>query len=241
MKVNILGTGNVGTALAEALSGKADVKLISSRNTEKMDSNADFTIIAVSDNAIKEIAQKLPASSSIVCHTSGSIPISALESLPNETGVFYPLQTFTKGVKLDFSRIPFFLEASSPLTLGKLKELASLVSSKIYVSDSEKRKKLHLASVFACNFTNALAYISKECLRDTGYDFSVLEPLLSQTITKLGILNPEDAQTGPAVRGDTKVMDSHLKMLESKPLYQQIYKLLSQAISQQHKNQTNHA
>lgn len=233
MLINILGSGNVATALAEAFQDKVDLNLCSSRNPTKINPLADFTILAVSDNAIEEVAHNLPNNSTIICHTSGTVPLSVLESLPNETGVFYPLQTFTKEVKLDYSNIPFFLEASSPETLEKLKSLASLVSSNIHLSDSEKRKKLHLAAVFACNFTNALAYISKECLVGTGYDFSVLEPLLSQTITKLGFLSPEEAQTGPAIRGDSKVMEAHLKMLESKPLYQQIYRLLSQSIALQ--------
>lgn len=234
-KINILGTGNVGTALSEAFKDNANVKLISSRSPELIDTTADFTIIAVSDNAIEEVAYKLPKSSSIVCHTSGSIPLSVLQGLNNATGVFYPLQTFTKGIKLDYSLIPFFIEASESETIEQLQKLASLISHNIYISDSEKRKNLHLASVFACNFTNALAYIADQCLDSTGYDFSVLQPLLEQTVAKLCLLTPEEAQTGPAIRNDTKVIDAHLKMLDSMPLYQQIYKLLTQSICDQKK------
>lgn len=228
--IAIVGRGNVATHLFEALSNKTEVCMVNPRTLDSLPLDADIILISVSDNAISEIAKKIPQSDAIIAHTSGSIPLEALDTSHNRTGVFYPLQTFTKGVSLDYREIPFFIEGSSPEVIKKLKNLGSLISNNVNMADSEQRKKLHLASVFACNFTNALAGISKQILEEAGIDFSTLIPLMKQTVNKLENLTPEKAQTGPAVRGDSIVIDTHLKMLENQPEFQKIYSLLTQFI-----------
>ncbi|MCH5235208.1 MAG: DUF2520 domain-containing protein [Muribaculaceae bacterium] len=226
--IAIIGNGNVASHLHTALKDKTEVVLVNSRTLEGLPENPDIVLISVSDNAIEEVAQRLPKTDAIVAHTSGSTPMTILKE--DKIGVFYPLQTFTKGVELNYSEIPVFIEGSSPTVVEKLKELAQLFSNDVREADSESRRKLHLASVFACNFTNALAGISEEILKDSGIDFSVILPLMRQTLNKLGKLSPKEAQTGPAVRGDTVVMDKHLDMLESKPEFQHIYKQFSKII-----------
>ena len=228
--ISIIGNGNVATHLYNALKDKTEISIINSRSLETLPQNTDVILICVSDNAISEIVSKLPSSDAIIVHTSGSIPMDILKKYGLEYGVFYPLQTFTKGIDLEYSEIPVFIEGSSERVVEKLKEIASLFSNDIHNADSEMRRKLHLASVFACNFTNALARISQSLIEKSGIDFSVLRPLMKQTIKKLDVISPEEAQTGPAVRGDSIVIDKHLEMLSDHPdlkmLYQQMTKII---------------
>ena len=228
--IAIIGGGNVATHLYEAFKSRTQVCLVNPRTLEGLPDNPEIILISVSDNAIAELIEKLPQSNAIIAHTAGSIPIDILKRKFKNTGVFYPLQTFTKGVPLDYSEIPVFIEGSSYEVVEKLKTIASLVSNIVTEADSEKSKTLHLASVFACNFTNALAGISYDILKDSEIDFKVLLPLMQQTVSKLREKTPREAQTGPAVRKDTKVMEAHLKMLDGSPDKKEIYSLLSDYI-----------
>lgn len=229
--VAMIGSGNVAYHLSRALNGKTEVRMVNPRTLEGLPGKPDIILIAVTDTAIREVAEKLKGTEALVAHTSGSIGLEALNGISSHIGVFYPLQTFTKGIDPDYSEIPILIEGSDPETSEKLKSLAHLFTARIEDADSEKRRKLHLAAVFACNFTNALAGISRDILAESGIDFSLLLPLMKQTVKKLEILTPKEAQTGPAVRGDRQVIESHLAMLESKPEAKEIYAKISHLIS----------
>lgn len=228
----IIGSGNVATHLCTALNGKVELHQVNPRSLEGMPGYADIVVISVKDTVIEKVAKKIPGNFNIVCHTSGSVPMSVLTGCGKEHGVFYPLQTFTKGVSLDYSEIPFFIEGSSPATVTALTELAKKISDNMREADSASRKALHLASVFACNFSNCLVGIADDLLRENGMDYRVLLPLLKQTVTKLDRLSPSEAQTGPAARLDFPVINSHVEMLRNKGLdnLAEIYEDLSAEI-----------
>lgn len=233
MKIAIVGQGNVGSHLANAFEGNAVVSLINSRTLENFPENADIILLCVKDDAIVELAQKIPETCVIIAHTSGSVPLSALDTVKSKTGVFYPLQTFTKNIPIHYSEIPFFIEGSDKETEEKLAGLAKLISNNVTIADSEQRKQLHLASVFACNFTNALMGISEELLEEKGIDKSTLLPLLKQTLAKLESIPAKKAQTGPAVRRDMKIIESHLELLKDKPIFREVYEVMTKVIMNQ--------
>lgn len=235
MNIAIVGRGNVGNHLFKALEERGKVFLIDSRNPVFPVEGMDVAIICVKDDAIAETAQRIEGKSGIMAHTSGSAGIDILKPFSNHYGVFYPLQTFTKGVSLDYDKIPFFIDGSDPETKVALSQVAGNISSKIRFCDSSQLPFLHLASVFACNFTNAIYGIAHNILENTDFRFSDLIPLIEQTLSKLEKLTPGEAQTGPASRGDFNILSKHLKMLEGKPQYQEIYRLLSEIIM----NKTN--
>jgi predicted short-subunit dehydrogenase-like oxidoreductase (DUF2520 family) len=145
-------------------------------------------------------------------------------------GVIYPLQTFSKHRKVDFKQIPIFIEVKHEGDLGTLDYMAHRLTDKVYRVSSEGRKRLHLAAVFACNFTNHMYALAQELLDDYGLPFDVMLPLIDETTQKVHRLSPKQAQTGPAARGDKKVMDAHRKMLADKPQLECIYQLLSDSI-----------
>ncbi|MCH5237454.1 MAG: DUF2520 domain-containing protein [Muribaculaceae bacterium] len=230
-KIAIIGRGNVATHLSEAFKGKADVCLVNPHTLEGIQEEPDLILLCVSDDAIEALSRKLHDIDSVVAHTSGSVSLSALKDTGKHYGVFYPLQTFTKNIPLNYSEIPVFIEASSPEVKNLLYEIASLFTNSIHSAGSEERRKLHLASVFACNFTNAMANIGFNILSETGIDPKVLLPLMRQTVDKLKWQNPGQAQTGPAARGDIGTIGKHLDMLKDSPELREIYSEITRFIS----------
>lgn len=252
MNVSFIGSGNLAWHLAPALDNAGYViKEVYSRNpkhaealTERLyqaevKASLDFStspsslfIIAISDDAIEEIAQEiiLPEEAFLV-HTSGSQPLSILQfAATSNQGVFYPLQTFTKKQKIDFKDIPLFIESINTETEEALMPLAKALSSKVRKIKSEERKALHVAAVFASNFSNHMITLSKNIMEDNGLSFDLLKPLISETINKSLSLGPESSQTGPAKRGDLEILDRHMEFLQEDETLSEIYKLVSQSI-----------
>lgn len=231
MKIALVGNGNVASHLYEALKNKTEVYQVNSRTMENFPKGCDIAVLCVKDDAISEVSEKINELSPVIVHTSGSVSMDVLSPFASHYGVMYPLQTFTKGIEIPYNEIPFFIEASDKETEGKITEIASLISENINFCDSDRRKKLHLASVFACNFTNALFGISFDILKENEFSTDDIKPLIKQTVSKLDILSPKEAQTGPAKRNDIKVMQAHLDLLSNNSDLKEIYRILSSHIS----------
>jgi predicted short-subunit dehydrogenase-like oxidoreductase (DUF2520 family) len=249
MNIVLIGSGNVGTHLAKALVSKAEnVMQVYSQNLlnasllaqkinaeainelSEVDQTADLYIISVKDDAIENVAAALKNVAGLVVHTSGTTDISSIKNYTARAGVFYPLQTFSKLKEVSFDHIPLCIEASNVNELEILKKLAQTLSDQVYELDGEKRKALHLAAVFACNFPNHLYALANQVLVENGLDFNIIRPLIAETADKVMNNVPEKVQTGPAVRGDENTMNKHLGLLESQPELQNIYQTLSKSI-----------
>jgi predicted short-subunit dehydrogenase-like oxidoreductase (DUF2520 family) len=222
---------------AKALVGKlyqAEVK----NTLDFSDSSSSVFIICVSDDAIEEIVQEIVLpENAILVHTSGSQPLNVLAyAAILKIGVFYPLQTFTKQKKVDFSDIPLFIESTDDETSSILRRMAKSISKRVEVIDSSKRIALHIAAVFASNFTNHMLTISKSIMDVSGLQYEWLKPLIAETITKSLAIGPEAAQTGPAKRGDFEILDKHLALLQNDEQIAELYKLISQHIIDTHEN-----
>lgn len=233
-QITIIGTGNVATHLCVALAGKADELIsVSSRTLEDLPPDSDIYILAVKDDAIAEVvanvAARLGKITGILAHTSGSVPMDVLAPYASRIGVFYPLQTFSKDADLEYSQIPVFVEGCDSGIEAELKGLAALFTSHLYTADSDRRRILHIASVFACNYVNHLWDIADDILCEEGLSLEVLFPLIKATAAKITRMSPHDAQTGPAVRGDKSVMLKHLDMLDESD-DAKIYRLLGNSI-----------
>ncbi len=234
MKTAIIGCGNVGTQFARIFGSDP----ISSRTLEGLPSDAYLYIIAVSDSAVKEVAEKLPSLNGILVHTTGSVPMEALSNVKCKGyGVIYPFQTISKKRNLSPEQIPLLLEASDDDTLRAIKTAATQAGfSNIAMADSEKRRRVHLTGTFACNFTNAMIAISQQILSDCSIDKDIIRPLVEETIEKLQTLPANDAQTGPAVRKDQPTMAAHLDLLKTLNMDKEaeIYKTVSDYIISTH-------
>lgn len=245
IQITIIGSGNVAQHLINAFSASkiVEIKQVFSRKKETLyhliepqkivtDFNelqtADLHIIAVSDNAISEVSSALPFNNQLVVHTSGTSSIEVLDQ-KNRRGVFYPLQTFSKNKELDFSDIPFCLEAENTADYKILESIVKSVSTALYSISSEQRKALHVAAVFVNNFTNHLYQIGEEICEENQLPFEILKPLILETADKMKTLSPLEAQTGPAKRHDTVTTDAHLAFIQNEN-QKNIYKILTQSI-----------
>lgn len=250
MKICLLGAGNVATHLAKRL-GKAVVQVYAPtleharsvaaeipgcEATDKLGKiipDADLYLIAVKDDAIEPLAAALPAFPGVWAHTSGSVDLGVLERAgKQQRGVVYPMQTFSKNAEVDFSQIPVFVEGSDQTTLAELKRFAACLTEKVYEADSHRRRRLHVAAVFACNFANLMWLEADELLKADGLDIKAMLPLIEATVEKLRVLSPREAMTGPARRGDNAVIAKHLAMLHGSK--RDIYGLLSHEIEKQY-------
>lgn len=232
-RIVLIGRGRLATNLEHALLNAGhEVVSINSRTLDALPAEADVFIVAVKDAALKDVIRAATASreSQLFVHTAGSMPMDIFRGHATHYGVFYPMQTFSKERMVDFNDISLFLEASDPASMERLKTLAQTLTSHIYELDSEGRKHLHLAAVFACNFVNHCYALSAEVLKAKGLPFTVMLPLVDETARKVHELSPAEAQTGPAVRGDRNVMQMQADMLAANPAVQHIYEALSNDI-----------
>ncbi|MCZ4244449.1 Rossmann-like and DUF2520 domain-containing protein [Pedobacter punctiformis] len=249
MKVVLLGSGNVATHLALALKAKGEdivqvyspnlinagnlaekVESAAINDLSKIDQHADLYLISVKDDAIEQVAASLKQVKGLVVHTSGTTDVKLLSAHVAHSGVFYPLQTFSKNKDVDFKNIPLCIEASDEKQLGILKQLANKLSEKVYEIDGDKRKVLHLAAVFACNFTNHLYTLANQVLSGHNLEFDIIRPLIAETADKIKADLPENVQTGPAIRHDESTIKAHLDRLKDMPELHNIYETLSNSI-----------
>ena len=233
MRIVLIGRGRLAMNLEHALlSAGHEVASVNSRTLESLPLEADIFIVAVKDAALADVIRVATKGreSQLFVHTAGSMPMGMFKGLTTHYGVFYPMQTFSKERLVDFNDISVFLETNDDVSMERLKMLAATLTTHIYELDSEGRKHLHLAAVFACNFVNHCYALSAEVLAAKGLPFSVMLPLVDETAQKVHELAPKDAQTGPAVRGDQNVMQMQANMLAEKPTVKQIYEALSNDI-----------
>ncbi len=245
IKITIIGSGNLAQHLISAFSNNINIEIcqvfcrnksIISHllNAEKIVSDyndlliADLFIIAVSDDAISEVASKIPFSNQLFAHTSGSFSMNDLDS-KNRKAVFYPLQTFSKNKKVDFLEIPICLETETKSDYQILEKVAKSISKKVYKIDSNQRQSLHVSAVFVCNFVNYMYQIGNDICEENKVDFEILKPLIQETANKILLLSPSEAQTGPAKRNDNETINKHLKLLSNEN-QKDIYKLLTKSI-----------
>ena len=249
MKIVILGAGNLAWHLApflrkngheivavysrtkfSAVALAKKVKAIPIDKIEDIPSNADIYIVALQDKAVRSVLKSLKFIPNCIAHTSGSVSISVFPKQFKNTGVFYPLQTFSKTRKVNLNEVPFLLESSNLKTKKILSSLANSISTNVHFITSDKRKKIHLAAVFANNFVNHLYSIASEILKESKLPFDLLKPLIIETAGKILEDSPEKMQTGPARRNDQEIIKSHLQLLKGQKNRKAIYSLLNASI-----------
>ena len=204
-------------------------------STSEINKTADVYFVALKDSVLEEVLSLIDFQNKLVVHCSGSLPLSVLEKYSKNTGVFYPLQTFSKKRTIDFYSVPIFIESNSTHNEAILFRLAEKISNSVFILNSDKRKKVHIAAVFACNFVNHFYTIASEILKEGNISFEVLKPLILETAQKVQKMNPEKVQTGPAVRFDKNIISDHLNVLKEKSEIRELYKTLSESIFEYHK------
>ena len=255
MKIVFIGAGNLATRLSLAMQRvgmqigqvyshtEASARQLATRlgcpwtnDLSALQEDGDLYVFSLKDTVLSDVISKVKPNNGIWVHTAGSMSMSVFEGYAQRFGVLYPLQTFSKGRNVNFDVIPIFLEANTDKNADYLKNIASALSENVRFMSSEKRRSLHLAAVFACNFTNHIYTLSYKLLENESIPADVLLPLIDETVSKIHSMPPAAAQTGPAIRYDENVINKHLAMLDD-PDMQAIYRLLSQSIHKEAQNE----
>ena len=255
MKIVFIGAGNLATRLSLAMQRvgmqigqvyshtEASARQLATRlgcpwtnDLSTLQEDGDLYVFSLKDTVLSDVISKVKPNNGMWVHTAGSMPMSVFEGYAQRFGVLYPLQTFSKGRNVNFDVIPIFLEANTDKNADYLKNIASALSENVRFMSSEKRRSLHLAAVFACNFTNHIYTLSYKLLENESIPADVLLPLIDETVSKIHSMPPAAAQTGPAIRYDENVINKHLAMLDD-PDMQAIYRLLSQSIHKEAQNE----
>lgn len=250
-RISIIGSGNVAASVSKAIVNKGFTlvqvvgrkienvqQLLALLNSDQsieaiidwsaLNKEVDCFIVCVNDDAIASVLEDFPFKDKLVVHTSGSVGLSVFSGF-EKYGVFYPLQTFSKENPIDFDEVPLCMEGSSKEVVDGLVELGKTLSNKVVELNSQQREVLHLAAVFACNFSNYMFRVADELTTKNKIDFSILLPLINETANKIKKQPPKEAQTGPAKRNDKKTIDKHLAMLENNP-NKELYRLITELI-----------
>lgn len=248
--ITFIGAGNVATHLAKSFFSKGltiskvysrnieNAKLLATEvNSQAIDNLAELYdenciyIVCVKDDVIENLLNKFTIKKSLIAHTSGSVNMNVFEEQGfSNYGIFYPLQTFSKNKKVNIKEVPFCIEANTKENEQQFSELASVLSKNVQIINSEQRLQLHLAAVFACNFSNYMYTIANELLINNDMDLNLLKPLIIETANKIKDNSPKAMQTGPAKRNDKAVIEKQIQLLANHPDYKDIYQLITDNI-----------
>lgn len=246
----VIGSGNVAEAMALAISRCKDLKLrqVCARNATAARIlakrcgcayaplggkilPADLYILAVSDPAVPQLSATLKLKGGVVAHTAGSLPMGEISPHNPNRAVIYPLQTFSRGRRITFSKVPLLIEGANAASLECVREVALALSEDVREVNSAHRARIHLAAVFASNFANHMYALGEELIREAGGDFDLLRPLIKETALKAASSDsPAKVQTGPAVRNDYKAKTRHAEMLAKHAEIKNIYISISNSI-----------
>lgn len=262
MKIVLVGAGNLATNIGKALlEAGHDILQVYSHTMESastlatavggapitdltsLNSDADVYIVSIKDSVIADVVPALCKNreNKVFLHTAGSVPLDIFKGMAMHYGVLYPMQTFSKYKRLNFRDVPCFVEGNDDLSFETVNKLADDISDHVYLLNSDARKHLHLAAVFACNFVNHCYEISSEILARHDIPFEVMLPLIDETAGKVHSMSPKEAQTGPAIRYDQNVIRMQADLLKDNPIFKQIYECMSIGIHHAAQNKENNS
>lgn len=247
--ITIIGSGNVATHLAKALHAAGhQIVQIWSREYDHAEAlanqvfaepidrlkllypTADVYILAVTDDALFDLALDLRLRDALVLHTAGSVSLRVLQPISRKNGVIWSPQTFIRDIPMDYSQLPFCIEGSSPEVEEAIRDLLQPVSQHIFRVDTDQRQWLHLAAVMTNNFGNAINALAQDILQQHNIPFEILHPLITMTAEKIKQGGLWQQQTGPARRRDQKTIDNQRRLIADNEQLLKIYDLLTETI-----------
>ena len=250
MRVVLIGSGNTATILGRLMKqSNHQIVQVFGRTAEttdafakqlgasyctdagKIDNSADLYVIAVSDEAVSDVAGKLALHNKLVVHTAGSVSKEVLKQASVNYGVLYPLQSLRKEMK-ELPLIPLLVDGNTSDDLTLIYDFAQTLSKQVQKANDEERLRYHLAAVMVNNFSNHLYTLVQDYCKQTGTDFSFLLPLVQQLPQRLADHLPQDLQTGPAIRGDQATINKHFQLLLDHRQIKNLYALFTESIQE---------
>ena len=259
-KVVVIGAGNVASAFVSYISAQSaslEICCIYSRrlesikfmeeqlglslehvdDMEKIPSDADIYLFCITDDALEHVLRQMPMTTGVWIHTSGCNSIDIMKPYHNDVGVLYPLQTISKKNIPASDSVPIFLESSSECSKNEMEKFARILFRDINYADSCQRKALHLAAVFACNFTNHMYAISDDIINYFGLPQGILGNIIRYTASRIEADKAANLQTGPAFREDSNTISIHRELMKNaNPNIIGIYDTITKSIIDMKKN-----
>ncbi len=255
--ITIIGSGNVATHFAlalfkaghpicevysktaknaELLAEKVNAKPVS--ELQQLSNHNGIYLLSVSDSAYEKLANDFPYPNKTLVHTAGSVSMEILSKATSNYGVLYPFQTLSKSKEVDFRQVPLLYCANNQQLEQTIQEIGISIAENVSFADDHQRKMLHICAVFACNFANHMFAVAEDLAKSNNIDFSLLYPLLKETLDKAMVQSPKAGQTGPAVRNDQNILKAHMQLLKDRPDLQSLYQTISNSILKTHHNGT---
>ncbi|MEN8203816.1 MAG: Rossmann-like and DUF2520 domain-containing protein [Bacteroidota bacterium] len=245
----MIGAGNVSTHISRHLHLKGHrISCVYSRSEEsamtlaneleclgtavpdEVPDQADFYIVSVPDSAVSSVAGKFTGRKGTWLHTAGALAMDVFKEHYSRYGVLYPLQTLSRTRVLNLEQSPFLVEGSSLEVSETIIRLAGSISTDVQKADSHTRRIVHLAAVFANNFSNHMVHIGQQILSEQELDPKLLDPIIKETFRKILDRGAMEAQTGPALRNDRETMQKHAELLKQHPEWEKLYTFISRDI-----------
>jgi predicted short-subunit dehydrogenase-like oxidoreductase (DUF2520 family) len=248
MQVILIGSGNVATVLGRIISKAGneiiqiisrnklsaslladELKASSETEIEKINLNADLYIIAVKDDAVHQVAHSLKLKDKLVVHTAGSVSKKILQTTGSTFGVIWPMAMIRKTM-VTLSNATIVIDGNTNEVISELKSFASSLSTTVMYADDDTRMKMHMIASVTSNFTNHLYHLAADYCAKENIDFSNFYSIIEETAKRIQTIHPQQAQAGPAFRGDFLTIEKHFKLLENYPEIEKIYSCLSESI-----------
>ena len=220
-------TASTVAEYAEAFNAKPQLQI------DRMNTQVDLVLICITDDHIAEVETRIPDFDGLIAHTSGAKRMNKTRA---NCGVFYPLQTFSKTVPVDFKSVPVLIEGQREDMVAKLHEVAERITLSVFEVNSDQRERLHVAAVFVNNFSNHMFVQAYNICQEHNIPFGVLQSLILETANKAMVGNPKEAQTGPAKRHDLKTINKHLSLLTDME-QRKLYKTITDSILKQNETE----
>jgi predicted short-subunit dehydrogenase-like oxidoreductase (DUF2520 family) len=238
MRIAIVGAGTVGTAAAvrwlraghtiTAVAGRDATHARASRWLPGVDvvdvrdapAGAEVVVLGVPDDALADVVAALVdriGEGAAALHLSGAVGLDVLA--PLERGgtrvlAMHPLQTFAdvEGAIDAMPGAAIAVTARDPEGTALGERLAGDLGGRPFALREEERPLYHAAAVFASNYLVTVSGAALELFTAAGVPdaAAAMEPLQAATLANVHRLGPQQALTGPAVRGDAGTIARNL-------------------------------
>ena len=210
-RVNVIGSGRVGSAMAARLR---------ERGVALVEDDPDVVLLCVPDKAIPDVSRCQTPGRAWIGHVSGATPLAALE--PHERRFsLHPLQTFDRsGDPAQFDGAWAAITGETEEALDVARELAEKLGVRPFELADGDRTLYHAGAVFASNY---LVTVQRAAVR-LGVPAEGLVPLMTRTIENGFEL------TGPIARGDWATVEAHERAIRAEhPELENLYETLAEA------------
>jgi predicted short-subunit dehydrogenase-like oxidoreductase (DUF2520 family) len=258
MQVSIIGAGNVATVLGRELCRVNKVDKVNNvykvahvyardavsanklalelgaeaiTDLDRLDGSADLYLVAVTDEALPDLASRLQLKDQLVIHTAGSVPKTVLQNASTRYGVLWPMKMIRKDMPA-LGPVTMVVDGSSEEVIRQVEALAAVFTGNVVRADDATRLKMHLVAAFTSNFSNHLYHLAADFCAAEKIDFGLFYPIIEATVQNLLQQHPAASQAGPAFRGDRQTETKHLTLLEHYPQAKELYQVMSDSIRQ---------